>query len=171
MRAPQIQQFESLEALITCVGDPAGFEHRLRLLKEAEDEINRKLVVATTVEQAESYLADAEAKLAEARDIRGRADGLIAETQRQVEDLLADARGRVDEMLAAAQGLADEAAAAHRDALEKTRQAELREAAARRAIERADACEAAARAEEGRAKALATELEERLARIRKAAGE
>lgn len=95
MRAPQVSLMKNFEELAWVVAHPQEFAERIRQLKAEQDLLNAKLQQASTLEQADGHLADAQSKLDEAKEFhrlakeglttaRAEAAGIVAEAQQAV---------------------------------------------------------------------------------------
>ena len=88
---PYVDPIKDLDALITLFGDPVKFAGRLREWQTLRDEINKKLAALGEWEHLEALQAEAAAKLAEARDVRLRADEYSRDEQAKAQKVIDEA--------------------------------------------------------------------------------
>jgi len=170
MNVPEVRQFENLDALISCMGNPVEFAAQLRQLKAAEDKLNEKYKLAGTLAQGESFLAEATAKLDEAKDLRRHAGEILADAKTRAESMVADAHEQVAKIHQDATAAAAAAQAKIQEAAGAMEAARGVEREGQRALSAAQNMQKGAERLKAEAQALQAEYESRLAKMRQLAG-
>ena len=169
MKTPEVRQFATLDELIACVGNPQEFAKQLRQLKAAETALNDKYKLAGTLQDGEAYLAEASAKLNEARDVRRHADEILAAAKGEAERITADAAKQADQQRQEIARLHEEARGKLEAASGAMEAAKATEAAGQRALSEAQSMRAEAAKEMAGARAIRTEYGDRLSQLKKLA--
>lgn len=167
--APQVRQFESLDALIQIFQEPGEFAKQLKLLRDAEKALNEKYKIAANLQEGESYLAEATAKRDEARDIRRQADEYLAIARTRAEGIVAEAVTQAEGIKRDATATLTQAQAKLQEAAGAMDTARATQRNGQAALETARQVQADAENLMSQAQAIKVEYENRLSAMRKLA--